>query len=132
MRKKFIFFTGLPVCITLLIVACGKSSGDIQSGATTTTPVVTCDTTSVTYSGGVVGVMKANCYSCHGSGSSGGSGGIDLSTYANLQKWAINGYLVGNVTHATGYVGMPYGSPKMDACSINTIVAWVHQGAKNN
>jgi hypothetical protein len=132
MRKKLVFFTGLSVCLTFLIVACSKSSEDILSGSTTTTPITTCDTTLVTYSVGVVGVMKANCYSCHGSGSTGGSGGIDLSTYALLSKWAINGYLIGNVTHATGYVGMPYGQPKMDACSINTIVAWVHQGVKNN
>ncbi len=133
MRKKIIFFTGLAVCLSLLIVACSKSSEDLlQGGATPTTPVVTCDTVAMKYSTDIVNILKANCYSCHGAGSSGGSGGIDLSTYVNLSKWAANGFLVGTVTHATGYVGMPLGSPKMDACTVNKIVAWVHQGAKNN
>jgi hypothetical protein len=36
------------------------------------------------------------------------------------------------VTHAPGFVGMPYGLPKLPDCEVNTIVAWVHQGALNN
>jgi hypothetical protein len=40
--------------------------------------------------------------------------------------------LVGNVSHAQGYTGMPYGTPKMADNLVNQIVAWVHQGARNN
>lgn len=133
MQKKLVFFTGLSVCLAFLVVACSKSSEDILAGGGTTTPVVTtCDTLAMKYSTDIVNIFKASCYNCHGAGSTGGSGGIDLSNYTNLSKWANNGYLVGTVSHATGYVGMPYGSPKMDACTVNKIVAWVHQGAKNN
>ena len=60
------------------------------------------------------------------------TGGIELATYGELRVYADNGYLVGNVTHAAGYIGMPYGLPKLPACEMNTIVAWVNQGKKNN
>ena len=76
--------------------------------------------------------MEQYCYSCHGNDNTGGSGGINLNTYLNLKFYAGNGYLVGNITHATGYVGMPYGKPPLSACETNTIVAWVQQGTKNN
>ena len=105
---------------------CSKTSEDKLA------PPAPCDTTNISYSTQVVSILTENCYSCHGNGSTGGSGGINLNTYVNLKVYADNGYLVGNVTHAAGYPGMPYGKPPLPACEINTIVAWVHQGALNN
>lgn len=112
----------------VFIISCKKSSEDLLAPAGT----AMCDTTNVTYSVGVTSILQANCYSCHGMGNTGGSGGILLEGYSNLLKWANNGYLVGNVTHAPGYVGMPYGEAELPACEINTIVAWVNQGGQNN
>ena len=113
--------------IIVWFAGCAKESEDRLAGTSTT-----CDTTSVSYSLQIVPILQNNCYACHGSGNTAGSGGIDLSTYAKLKVYADNGYLVGNVTHAAGYVGMPYGLPKLPSCEINTIVAWVDQGTKNN
>ncbi len=76
--------------------------------------------------------MESYCFGCHGNGNTGGSGGINLQGYDNLKPYADNGKLVGNITHAPGYVGMPYGQPKMPDCEINQISAWVSQGTKNN
>jgi hypothetical protein len=42
------------------------------------------------------------------------------------------GYLIADITHSSGYTGMPYMKPKLDSCSINQIVAWKEQGAFNN
>ncbi|BAV06677.1 hypothetical protein SAMN05421788_107337 [Filimonas lacunae] len=115
-------------CITLAIISCSKTSEEKLTAGTSNT----CDTVNVSYSATIVPILQANCYSCHGSSSNGGSGGIVLEGYTNLVKWVNNGYLVGNVTHAPGYVAMPYGKAKLPDCEVNTIVAWVRQGAKNN
>jgi mono/diheme cytochrome c family protein len=128
MKKGIISFVLSAVCITVLIFSCTKNSEDklVPPGTST------CDTTNVSYSTGITPILVSNCYSCHGNGNTAGSGGILLEGYANLLKWANNGYLVGNVTHAPGYVPMPYGQPELPECEVNTIVAWVNQGAQNN
>jgi hypothetical protein len=91
-----------------------------------------CDTTAVKYSTAVVPILQQNCYPCHGASSNSGSGGITLEGYNNIKVYINQGYVVGNVTHAAGFVAMPYGQPKLPDCEVNTIVAWVHQGALNN
>jgi hypothetical protein len=91
-----------------------------------------CDTTSVKYATDIVPILQSNCYECHGNGSSTGSGGILLEGYSNLAPWAADGYLAGCITHAPGYIGMPYQEPELPDCELNTIVAWIHQGALNN
>jgi len=123
---SILFFIALITMIS--VISCSKQSED-RLQAVTPTP---CDTTSVSYSTDIVPILQNNCYSCHGNGNTAGSGGILLDGYTNLNKWAGNGYLVGNVTHAPGYVPMPYGLPALPSCEINKIVAWVHQGALNN
>jgi len=122
----------LPLVILLLICAflvvsftgCSKESEDKLAAL--------CDTTAVKYSTGVVPILQNNCYPCHGASSNSGSGGIILEGYNNIKVYVNQGYVVGNVTHAPGFVGMPYGLPKLPDCEVNTIVAWVHQGALNN
>jgi hypothetical protein len=126
MQPKFLLTILLVGSVLLYLAGCSKQSEDKLRGNTT------CDTTDVSYSLQVVPLLQNNCYECHGSGSTAGSGGIDLSSYTKLKVYADNGYLVGNVTHAPGYVGMPYGRPMLPSCEVNTIVAWVHQGTKNN
>ena len=127
MYKKIILLIVLVISIAMWMVSCTKESADRLEGNNNT-----CDTTNVSYNTGVVPILQANCYSCHGTGNTGGSGGILLQGYSNLVTWASNGYLVGNVTHAPGYVPMPYGEAMLPACEVNTIVAWVHQGALIN
>jgi hypothetical protein len=127
MHKKIIFFIVLATSMVIWMVSCTKESADKLEGSNNT-----CDTTNVSYNTGVVPILQANCYSCHGTGNTGGSGGILLQGYSNLATWAHNGYLVGNVTHANGYVPMPYDAPMLPACEVNTIVAWVNQGTLNN
>lgn len=131
--KKTISILFVLSSITLIgIISCSKQSADTLT-TTPTTPVTSqCDTSAVKYSADISVILQNNCYSCHGSGSTGGSGGILLEGYSNLKKWADNGILVGNVTHASGFVAMPYGQAKLPDCQVNKIVAWVHQGALNN
>lgn len=128
MKKTITSLLLLTMFAIALIAGCAKTSEDKLAAGSSTA----CDTTSVSYSAAITPILQANCYSCHGSSSNGGSGGIILEGYNNLLKWAQNGYLVGNVTHAPGYVAMPYGKDKLPDCEVNKIVAWVNQGARNN
>ena len=120
-----------------LILLCGALSCSKQNEGNLTpvvpvTPPSACDTSNMKYTANVLPILQANCYSCHGSGSTGGSGGISLDGYAAIKRWADNGTLVGTITHADGFVAMPYGKPKLDTCSINKIISWVKNGAQNN
>ena len=128
MKVRLSIIAGFIACSLFLAVSCSKSSEDKlnQNGGTI------CDTTNMKYSTDVVPILQANCYSCHGNGNTAGSGGIALDSYAGLKKYADNGFLAGNITHAAGYIGMPYGRPKLPDCEINTILDWISRGAQNN
>jgi cytochrome c553 len=129
--KKIIILFSIAASIAVLIAACTKASEDnlsMPNGGNTNT----CDTTGVSYSATVVPILQANCYSCHGTSTNAGSGGIVLEGYTNLKKWAGNGYLIGDITHATGFVAMPYNGGKLSDCDINQIQAWINQGTLNN
>jgi hypothetical protein len=93
----------------------------------------------VQYARDVVPILQSICYDCHGTGNTAGSGGILLQGYSNLKVYAnlrpaglSLSYLEGNISHASGYLAMPYQLPKLPDCEVNTVVAWVHQGAPNN
>lgn len=90
-----------------------------------------CDTTTVRYSTDIVGILAANCYTCHAGSASAGNG-YKLDTYLGLQVFVNNGKLVKAVTHDAGASAMPKNMPKMSACKINKIIAWVNDGAPNN
>ncbi|HZE83532.1 MAG TPA: hypothetical protein VE035_04445 [Puia sp.] len=133
----------LPCAIVLVIGAvilsfagCSKTSEEELTGGNSV-----CDTTSIQYARDIVPILQSICYDCHGTGNTAGSGGILLQGYSNLKVY-INSrpsggpvsYLEGNVTHnsSSGYTPMPYGLPKLPNCEVNTIAAWIHQGAPNN
>lgn len=123
----------LPLVMILFVVTlvfsfagCSKESEDkLVANAS-------CDTTAVSYSTAVVPILQQNCYPCHGVGSNSGSGGITLEGYNNIKVYVNRGLVAGNVEHLPGFVAMPYLLPQLPACEVNTIAAWVHQGALNN
>jgi hypothetical protein len=128
--KKMIVTGLIAMAVIMLGVAgCSKQSEDVLSAKS---GAGSCDTANVRYAADIVPILQINCYECHGNGTSSGSGGILLQGYANLLLWANKGYLVGCVSHAPGFVAMPYLQPKLPDCEINKIIAWVNQGATNN
>jgi hypothetical protein len=124
MNRKFLFLTLAIVGAIFWLGSCSKESADRLAGTTT------CDTTDVSYSKQILPILQDNCYSCH-QGSNPPSG-IDLSTFAVLQAHVKNGDLTSAVTHTGSVTPMPYGLPMLPSCEVNTIVAWVDQGALNN
>jgi len=125
MKKTAIIFLVIICGIIFQVSGCSKANEEMFAARL-------CDTTAVQYSVDVVNILTANCYSCHGETTNAGSGGIILEGYTNLLQWADNGYLIGNITHAPGYVPMPYGGGKLSDCEISKIQAWIDQGTKNN
>jgi len=126
MKKTILILSAAAAGMMLFATACSKTSEDIIA------PANNCDTSAVSYSADVVPILQNSCYRCHATGSTGGSGGINLDSYTNLKKWADNGFLAGDITHAPGYIPMPYDGGTLTDCEINKITAWIHQGTKNN
>jgi len=94
-------------------------------------PNQTCDTTAaVTFAANIQPILARNCTSCHTGASA--NAGVDLSTHNGVAAVALNGQLVGAITHAAGFSPMPQGASKLPECNINQIKKWVEAGALNN
>lgn len=126
-HKTTIFFTVISICF---FTACYYDKKDqIYPQAVT----VTCDTTNSTYTAVVAPIIKANCASCHASTVANMSGaGIVLDNYTSLKPYVTNNYLLNSIVQNGAVPPMPLNMPKMDACSIKKIAAWINRGALNN
>lgn len=125
MNLKFVFLTITVIGMLCWLGSCSKESADRLAGNSTS-----CDTTDISYSKQILPILQDNCYTCH-QGSNPPSG-IDLSDFSVLQSHVKNGDLKSAVTHTGSVTPMPYGLPMLPSCEVNTIVAWVDQGALNN
>ena len=89
-----------------------------------------CDTTAVSFSTDIEPIMAEYCVSCHNTASP--FGGLDLSIYSGVKSAADNGDLADRITRSSSdALKMPPGENLGD-CNINTIIAWVDQGALEN
>jgi mono/diheme cytochrome c family protein len=91
----------------------------------------TCDTTAVTYSTTIAGILNTNCYSCHG-GNAASGGGIQLDTYTNLKTYITNGQLMNSINQTGSVAAMPPTGGKLSSCDISKTQAWINAGALNN
>lgn len=89
-----------------------------------------CATENVSYSMTIAPILQNTCLGCHSGNPP--SGGIDLTTHAGVRTVALNGRLVGAVSHDPAYSAMPQGGQKLSDCKIDQIRAWVDAGAPNN
>lgn len=94
-------------------------------------PPATCDTTKFLFSTTIAPLLKANCITCHSPGNV-NNGGIDLTSFPVVQAYALNGKLLGSITHATGYSAMPKGMGQLSACEITQFTKWIAAGSKND
>jgi hypothetical protein len=134
MKRYFVILSAIAL-VSFTVVACskdneqdvtnnGSNNGGSNNGGST------CDTANVKYSTGVVPILQTNCYGCHGNGVV--SGGVALDNFNTLRTRALNGSLIGVITHAQGYPAMPKGGAKLSDCNINKIRSWINNGALNN
>lgn len=93
-------------------------------------PDPACEVGTVTYAQTIHPILENSCTGCHSSGF--GSAGVILDSYIEVQKQALNGRLLGSVSHAPSFHPMPHGGSKLPDCTIAKIKAWVDAGAPNN
>ncbi len=90
-----------------------------------------CETSGVTYANTVAPLLQSNgCVGCHNGPAP--SGNISLDNFNGVKAVALNGKLYGAINHSGGFSPMPQGGPKMSACNISKIKAWIDSGSVNN
>ncbi len=104
----------------------------IQQGAKNNAceDLANCVTTNVSYATVVQPILESACYGCHNASNK--QGGIDLSSYAKLQPYIVEGSFLGSIQQTGSYSPMPKGIGKLSQCSIDKIASWITDGAKNN
>ena len=123
MRACFIIATLLM--ITLFETGCYYDKEELLNPGT-----AICDTAIVTFSGSVKPILTANCTSCHSRPNP--PLGVLLDEYSGVKEQAINGRLLGAVTHSPGFIPMPQNTTKLSDCNIAKIKKWVIAGAPDN
>ena len=93
-------------------------------------PDPNCNTSMVSFSSTVSGIINTHCLGCHGANNP--SAGFSLNTYNGVKAKVDDGRLFGAINHSPGFTPMPEGSPKLSQCDINKIKAWIDAGALNN
>ncbi|MFC6999137.1 hypothetical protein [Rufibacter roseus] len=129
-KPQFLKFIVLSIALPLLAACASDKEEDVKPTTPPTNQPPPCVTSSVTYSNTISSIMSSSCNSCHNT--SVASGGVVLDTYAGVRAQALNGKLVGVITHAAGFPAMPQGGAKLSDCNIAKIRKWVDDGALNN
>jgi uncharacterized membrane protein len=139
MKKKFLKIALICSIISIVTYSCVHEIPITSTGSGTGTGTGTgsgtssgsCDTSIFAYSTTIAPLLLTNCVICHSAGNV-NSGGIDLSTFANAQAFALNGRLYGSVAHLAGYSAMPKGMAQLSACNLIQIKKWIAAGALND
>ena len=114
----------IPALLLIISAGCYNDKADLLY------PAGTCKTDSVTYSGTIKPILNQNCAlsGCHNDASA--MDGVKLENYDGAKAIAVDGRLVGVVTHAIA--PMPKDRPKLDDCTIQKISKWVAAGSPDN
>jgi hypothetical protein len=112
------------VSCALLLTACAY---DNKEDLLSKDPAPDCGPMLSTYSADVAPLLQQKCNGCHNSQFLFG-----LQTYAQVRTVALDGSLVGSVSHAAGFQAMPQNGTKLSDCEITLIRRWVEGGALNN
>lgn len=123
-------FCCLFFVLLFLFCSCSKSNEVTLQSAGQDVNAGNCDTANMKFSAHIVPILQANCTSCHNAAVA--PAGVSTQTYGAVKLIADNGRLIGSITHSAGYTAMPLGAPKLAACDINKIKAWMARGAQNN
>jgi hypothetical protein len=90
-----------------------------------------CDTTNVTFSGSISGMLSNNCLSCHSNSTAANFGNnIRLQDYSDVN--AQRQRVLGSINYKSGFSPMPKGGAKLNDCLIAQFEIWVNNGAPNN
>lgn len=84
----------------------------------------------MTYTNTVSNLIETHCFSCHAPDVYKKKASRNkIYDYSSLKKMGESGQLIGSITHATGFIAMPYRKGvKIDSCAILVIKNWVAMG----
>jgi len=124
MKIPALFTAIFLVCI--LVSACYyDSEEELQQNGN-----IQCDTINVTFSLAVKPIMQENCYACHSNTNFTLGGNIKLENYSDVILRLDK--IKGAINHSPGFVAMPDGAPKLEACKIKIIEKWIESGSPDN
>ena len=126
MKSRAFLRLGIPLLGILLMPAC------IWDNLEELYPhIPDCDTTGVSFSNDIVPILSNNCYSCHSNVNAPSfGGGLRLEDHPDVAGYSERN--IGAINHDTGFLAMPQGGDKLDACSILLIEAWTQAGTPDN
>lgn len=123
----------LPAISLILILTMGRfmSSCYWENEETFYGEDHTCDTMDVSFSSDVLPILTNHCFSCHSNATAPQFGsGVSLEDYQDVANYAS--IIQGAIKHEDGFPAMPKNGPKLDACPISIVEAWINQGKTNN
>ncbi|AXT53568.1 hypothetical protein D1818_23090 [Aquimarina sp. BL5] len=84
----------------------------------------------ITYNDQVASLIEIHCFKCHAQDVyKEKASRHKIFDYTNLKKSGESGQLIGSITHAQGFIPMPYRKGvKIDSCAIEVIKKWVELG----
>lgn len=108
----------LSIILCLFLVGCGQKPCPLPE--------------QVTYTKEIAPLIEAQCFLCHAPEVYKTKASRNkIFDYSSLKAMGESGQLVGSITHATGFIAMPYRKGvKIDSCSIELIKKWVTTGMK--
>lgn len=89
-----------------------------------------CDSSKFSFSEIIQPLIFTNCKGCHNSGLS--NGGVRLDSYEAIATVANDGRLFGTISHASGFIPMPFNGNKLPECNIDQVKKWIEAGSPNN
>lgn len=119
-----------PPRSSLTAAQIAKNQKWINQGAKNNSCIGSCDTTQFTYAAVIKPIMDNKCAGCHKAGNLGGN--VDVSNYNGTKVVALNGKLLGSISHQTGFSPMPKNSAKLSDCEITQVRRWIAAGSLNN
>lgn len=127
MIKKHFFWMGLPI----LLIAFSMS-GCYYDNVDELYPNTNCDTTDVSYAQQIRPLLDQNCSfsGCHGGPSPAAL--LDLNEYSEVKKIADNGQFESRINREVSDAQLMPPAGKLGPCQIETIEAWIGQGALEN
>ena len=125
--KNLVRLSALMLLLSFTLSGCYYDKEDLLYPAQTI-----CDTSNVTYSKTIAGIMSAHCNKCHSTLLQ--SGGYITDTYADLSLIAtVDGPLWKGVDwQYSGSKNMPQNEPQLTDCELAKIKIWIDKGAPNN
>jgi len=131
--------TETPTATTTISTTSTSSSTDASS-TVSTTPVTTTaavDLTNVSFQKNVLPIFQQHCLKCHGNDNP--EEGLELTKYRTLMTGSENGSVVEPSDPDNSYLvkmivskKMPKKGPPLSSTQIETIIAWIKAGAKDN